>query len=58
MAKKSVKPRKRTGIFIYCDESFKKRIDRARKQTGRTLSGYVVYATLQQLDKDEASHRK
>lgn len=45
--------KKRTGIFIYCSEEFKDRVDRARKRTGRTISGYVTQATLLQLERDE-----
>lgn len=46
--------RKRTGIFVYCDSELKHRIERARRYTQRTISGYVLHATLKELEADEA----
>ncbi len=53
MGKRKVQRRKRTGIFIYCSEEMKKRIDKARRFTNRTISGYVLDATLRKLESDE-----
>jgi hypothetical protein len=53
MKKRKVQRRKCTGIFVYCTEEMKKRIDKARRFTNRTISGYVMNATLRQLEIDE-----
>jgi predicted DNA-binding protein len=53
MGKPKVQRRKRTGIFIYCSEEMKKRINRARRYTNRTISGYVMEATVRMLEADE-----
>ena len=54
MKKQKIQPRrKRTGIFVYCTESMKKRIDKARRFTNRTISGYVLEATARLLESDE-----
>ena len=39
---------------MYCTEDMKKRIDKARRFTNRTISGYVLNATLRQLEADES----
>jgi uncharacterized protein (DUF1778 family) len=52
--KAKIQRRKRTGIFVYCTEDMKKRIDKARRFTNRTISGYVLNATLRQLEADES----
>jgi hypothetical protein len=47
--------RKRCGIFIYCTEDEKARLKRmARKVQRGTLSGYVMRAALERLQKDES----
>jgi hypothetical protein len=53
MQKKAEADKKRTGIFIYCSESEKKRLKRMARVTGRTLSGYVMYAAMARLRRDE-----
>jgi hypothetical protein len=50
--------RKRTGIFIYCTEELKNRIDRARRFTSRTISGYVMNAVLPRLEADEVEMKR
>lgn len=58
MPKKKPAKRKRTGIFIYCSDEFKQRLDRVRRFTGRTISGYVMHAALAAIEADEAKMAK
>ncbi len=58
MALKPKRRRKRTGIFIYCSDELKRRINAARKYTHRTISGYVLQCTILQLERDEAEMEK
>lgn len=51
--KGNVEGKKRPAIFIYCSESDKKRLKRMARATGRTLSGYVMYAAITRLRRDE-----
>jgi uncharacterized protein (DUF1778 family) len=46
------------GIFVRCTEAEKKRIDRARHFTGRTLQGYILRAALEQVARDEAEMKR
>jgi hypothetical protein len=53
MPKKPAKS-KRCGIFIYCTETEKARLKRMAMKTKRgTLSGYVMQAALERLQRDE-----
>ena len=55
MPKKTRPQRKRpVGIYVYVTAEEKKRIDRMRRFTGRTLSGYLLKATMKQVAADEA----
>jgi hypothetical protein len=57
--KKSSKEKaKRPAIFIYCTEELRRRIDRARRFTGRTISGYVLQCVKPQLEQDEADMKR
>ncbi|WP_041855787.1 hypothetical protein [Candidatus Korobacter versatilis] len=51
--KKSTPKKKRTGIFIYCSDEFRKRLNRVRSATGRTISGYMMHAALKEIEADE-----
>ena len=46
------------GIYVYCTEEEKERIDRARRFTRRTLSGYMLEAALRQVEADELEMAK
>jgi hypothetical protein len=55
MPKKPRAQRKRPiGIFVYLTADERKRIDRVRRFTRRTLSGYLLYAAMKQVSADEA----
>ena len=55
MPKKPRAQRKRPiGIFVYLTAEERKRIDRVRRFTRRTLSGYLLYAAMKQVSADEA----
>jgi nitrogenase subunit NifH len=56
--KKEPKKSKRVGMFIYCEEAFKKRLDRVRRFTSRTVTGYVIHAVKRQIEIDEAEMKE
>ena len=58
MPKKRKKRNRPLGIYVYCTEEEKERIDRARRFTRRTLSGYMLEAALRQVEADELEMAK
>lgn len=56
--RKVIRRKKNPGVYMYCPEELKKRIDRARRLTNRTLTGYLQEAVERQLERDEAEFQK
>lgn len=49
---------KRTGMFIYCTPEEKKRIKAIADTTRRSLSDYVMHATMLQVVEDEKRYAR